>query len=189
MAKSAIKKSVELLLVSAELTGLPERRLLLSRNLGSVDLVWPRNGVARKSAAREMRFRKGKADFTAEPWARRIVFREEIEGHCGLAVSITEPLSVQKLRKLAKLTAKLVLKEGADLVAAAMAGYGDIAAAPIDALATIVGESEAPKSIAQGVVDFTDLPGEGEERLVTIPLTRPQLFDQPCGSFTLLVKG
>ena len=31
---------VEISLVSAELTGLPERKLPLSRNLGSIDLVW-----------------------------------------------------------------------------------------------------------------------------------------------------
>ena len=187
MPKST-KKAVEISLVSAELTGLPERKLLLSRNLGSVDLIWPRTGVARKTAAREMRFRKGVADFTSEPWAKRIVYREEIEDHCGIAVSITEPLSVQKLRKLAKLTAKLILKEGADLVAASMAGYGDIAAAPVDALATMVGESEAPKSIAQGVIDFTDLPAEGEEIQVTIPLTRPTL-ETACGTLTLAIKG
>lgn len=187
MPKST-KKAVEISLVSAELTGLPERKLPLSRNLGSIDLVWPRTGVARKSAAREMRFKKGKVDFTAEPWAKRIVYREEIEDHCGIAVSITEPLSTQKLRKLAKLTAKLILKEGADILSASMAGYGDIAAAPVDALATIVGESEAPKAIAQGVIDFTVLPEEGEEIQLTIPLTRPTL-GTACGKVTLAIKA
>ena len=150
--------------------------------------MWPRTGVARKTAAREMRFKKGKVDFTAEPWAKRIVYREEIEDHCGIAVSITEPLSTQKLRKLAKLTAKLILKEGADILSASMVGYGDIAAAPVDALATIVGESEAPKSIAQGVIDFTTLPAEGEEIQLTIPLTRPTL-GTACGKVTLVVRG
>ena len=69
-------------------------------------------GTARKSAAREMTFRKGKVDFTGEPWVKRCLLREEIDGHCGIAVS--EPVSVQKLRRWAKLTAKAVLKEGAD---------------------------------------------------------------------------
>ena len=71
------KKTIEVLLVGAELTGVPEKRLLKSRNLGCIDLVWPRAGIARKSAAREMVFRKGKADFTGEPWAKRVVFRED----------------------------------------------------------------------------------------------------------------
>ena len=43
------KTPVETLLVKAELTGLPEKRLLKSRNLGAVDLVWPRTGIARRT--------------------------------------------------------------------------------------------------------------------------------------------
>ena len=95
------KKTIEVLLVGAELTGVPEKRLLKSRNLGCIDLVWPRAGIARKSAAREMVFRKGKADFTGERWAKRVVFREDVDGHAAFAVSITESVSIQKLRHFA----------------------------------------------------------------------------------------
>ena len=142
------KQSLEFLLVRASLTGFPDKMLPVSRNLGSVDLVWPKVGTARKSAAREMTFRRGEVDFSSEPWVKRCLFREEVDGHCGIAVSISEPVSVQKLRRWAKLTAKAILKEGADVATSAMVGYGDIAAAPIDALATMVGEKDAPESIA-----------------------------------------
>ena len=43
------KKAVDLFLVKAELTGVLEKRLLKSRNVGVVDLVWPRSGVAEES--------------------------------------------------------------------------------------------------------------------------------------------
>ena len=86
------KRAIEILLVGAQLTGVPEKRLLKSRNVGAVDLVWPRTGVARKSAAREMVFKKGKVDFAGEEWTKRVLFREEIEGRCGLAVTVTEPV-------------------------------------------------------------------------------------------------
>lgn len=182
------KTAVEILLVKAELTGLPEKRLLKSRNLGTVELIWPRTGVAKKSAARQMVFKLGKADLRDEPWAKRVLYREEIEGKCGIAVSISEPVTVQKFRKFAKLTAKAIIKEGADVVQSLMVSHGDIAAAPIDALAAIVGESEAPKAIAQGVIDFTDLPAEGEEIEVAIPLQRP-LLGRAIGSLTLLIRA
>jgi len=39
-------------LVKAELKGLPEKALLKSCNIGQVDLIWPRTGVAKKSGAR-----------------------------------------------------------------------------------------------------------------------------------------
>lgn len=183
------KTAVEILLVRAELTGIPEKRLLISRNLGSVDLIWPKTGSAKKSAAREMVFHKGVADFTGEPWAKRCIYREEIEDHCGIAVTITEPVSIQKLRRFLQLTAKAALKYGADVAGKAAIGYSDIASAPIDVLAQLVGEKEAPKAIAQGVIDFEALPGEGEEVTVEVELRRPLLLGKSVGRLVLLVRG
>lgn len=183
------KRLIEVLLVNCEMTGVPERGLLKSRNLGSVDMIWPRASIAKKSAAREFVFRKGKVDFTSEPWAKRVLFREEVEGHTAFTASITEPVTVQKVRKFMKLTAKYALKQGADFVEKAMLGFGDLASSPVDALAAMVGENEAPKIIAQGVVDLEELPAEGEEVLVTVPLFRPKLLKGQTGSLTLAVRG
>ena len=183
-----IKASLEFLLVKAELKGIPERGLLRSRNIGQVDLIWPRTGIAKKSGAREMVFKKGVCDFTAEPWTKRIVFREEVEDHCGLAVSITEPVSVQKVRRFLRLTAKYALKMGADFMEKAMVGYADIASSPIEALAAMIGEKDVPKVIAQGVLDVTDLPAEGEERTIAVPLIRP-LTGKSIGSLTLILRA
>ena len=186
-AKKA-KANIEFLLVRAEVKGIPEKALLRSRNIGQIDLVWPRTGVAKKSGAREFVFKKGVCDFTAEPWTKRVVFREEVEGRCGLAVSITEPVSVQKVRRFIRLTAKYALKMGADFMEKAMVGYADIASAPIDALAAMVGEKNAPKIIAQGVLDLEHVPDEGEALEISVPLARP-LTKKSIGSLTLLVRA
>jgi len=178
------KASIEITLVKAEITGVPEKALLKSRNLVQVDLIWPRTGIARRSAAREVVFKHGKADFTTEPWAKRVVFREDVEGHCGLAVSVTEPVSVQKFRRFLRLTAKYALKMGADFMEKAMVGYADVASAPIDAIAAMVGEKDVPKVIAQGMLDIEALPTEGEELIVEVPLKRP-LIGKGIGSLTL----
>lgn len=183
-----VKRLLEVLLVKCEMTGVPEKGLLKSRNLGSVDLIWPRAGIAKKSAAREYVFKKGKVDFTTEPWAKRVLFREEVEDHTALSVSITEPVSVQKIRKFLRLTAKYALKQGADFAEKAFLGYADFASAPIDALAAMAGETNTPKIIANGVLDLPELPAEGEEREVTVPLYRPKLLKGPCGSLTLLLR-
>jgi len=172
MAKE-VKKDVEILLVDAKIASRPESKLLKSRNLVCVDMIWPRKSIARKSAAREALFRKGVADFSPEPWAKRILFREEIDGHCAIAVSISEPVSVQKLKRFARLTAKYALRMGADFMEKAMMGYADIASSPLDALSAMIGEKDAPEAIAQGVVDVFELPSAGEEKLIEIPLTRP----------------
>lgn len=182
------KKAVEILLVKAELTGVPEKRLLKSRNVGVVDLVWPRAGIARKSSAREMVFKKGLADFTDEEWTRRVLFREDVEGHCGFAVTITEPVSVQKARRFLRLVAKYAFKMGADFMEKAMVGYADVASAPLDAFAQMIGEKDTPKAIAQGVVDVPELPADGGETVVDVPLKRP-LTGKAIGSLTLLLRA
>lgn len=187
MAKSS-KSNVEILLVRVELTGVPEKKLLKSRNLGAVDMIWPRTGIAKKSAAREMVFKKGVADFAAEEWTKRVLFREEIESHCGFAVTITEPVSIQRARRFLQLTAKYALKMGADFAEKAMVGYADIASSPLDALAQMIGEKDTPKAIAQGVVDFSDLPAEGETKTLVIPLKRP-LTGKPIGSLVLAIRA
>ena len=149
MAKSA-KTNLEILLVRAEINGLPERKLLKSRNLGAVDLIWPRTGVAKKSAAREMVFKKGVADFTSEAWTNRVLYREEIEGRCGFAVTITEPVTVQLARRFVRLTAKYALRMGANYAEKAMVSFGDIATSPVEASAQMIGEKDTPKATAQG---------------------------------------
>jgi len=186
MAKKT-KANLEFLLVRAEVLGIPEKGLSKSRNLGCVDLVWPRASIAKKSGAREMVFRKGICDFTGEPWTKRCLFREEVEGHCGIAVSITEPVSVQKIRRFLRLTAKYALKMGADFMEKALAGYADIASSPVDALAMMLGEKDVPTTIAQGVVDFEELPAEGETKLVEVPLKRP-LTGREIGKLVLEVR-
>ena len=183
-----MKTSVEITLKSLSLTSVPEKALLISRNLLTVEMIWPKAGTPRKSATRQITMKKGKVDFTTEPWAKRVLFREDIDGHTAFAVSIAEPVTLQKLRRLLQLTAKAALKEGADMIDAALVSYGDIAAAPVDALATMVAEKDAPRIIVQGVLDYDGLPGEGEVKEVVIPLTRPR-FNRQIGSLTLLVQG
>ena len=187
MAKK-VKRNIEVLLVGAEITSMPERKLLKTRNLVCVDMIWPRAGVARKAAAREAVFLKGKADFSKEEWAKRVIFREDVEDHTAFAVSITEPVTVQRLKRFARLTARYALRMGADFMEKAMVGYADIASSPIDALSAMVGEKDAPEAIAQGIFDFSNLPAEGEEMFVEIPLVRPSSL-KAVGTMTLALRA
>ena len=52
----------------------------------------------------------------------------------------------------------------------------------------MIGEKDAPKVIAQGVLDVNDLPAEGESLTVTVPLIRP-LTGKPTGSLTILLRA
>ena len=70
----------------------------------------------------------------------------------------------------------------------AMVGYADIASSPIDALSAMVGEKDAPEAIAQGIFDFSNLPAEGEEMFVEIPLVRPSSL-KAVGTMTLALRA
>ncbi len=74
------------------------------------------------------------------------------------------------------------------MIDAALVSCGDIAAAPVDALATMVAEKDSPRVIVQGILDYDDLPAAGETKEVVIPLTRPK-FSRQIGSPTLSVAG
>ena len=52
----------------------------------------------------------------------------------------------------------------------------------------MIGEKDVPKVIAQGVLDVTDLPAEGEELTITVPLIRP-LTNKPIGSLTIILRA
>ena len=62
-----MKTSVEITLKSLALSGIPEKALLISRNLLTVEMIWPKTGTPRKSASRQVTMKKGKVDFTVEP--------------------------------------------------------------------------------------------------------------------------
>ena len=47
-----VKVYLEFLLVKAAIKGVPEKGLLRCRNIGQVDYIWPRTGVAKKASAR-----------------------------------------------------------------------------------------------------------------------------------------
>lgn len=187
-AKKNAKAALEFGLVEAVLESLPGKRLHKMTCLVQVDLVWPRTGVARKTAAREAVFKRGTARFDADPWTKRTLFREEVEGRCGVAVSVTEPVTAQKVRRFLRLTAKYALKMGADFMEKAMVGYADIASSPIDALAAMIGEKDVPKTIARGVFDLESLPVEGETVEIAVPLVSP-LASKAAGRLVLSVKG
>ena len=70
-ATKRTKANLEFLLVKAEVKGIPEKGLLRSRNIGQVDLIWPRTGVAKKSGAREMVFKRGVSGWAGEEVAER----------------------------------------------------------------------------------------------------------------------
>ena len=185
------KMAIEVLLAGADIEGIVlQPHLLKTTRLVTVELLWPRCSIAKKTSAREVKFRKAKASFKGEEWSRRILFREEVEGHAGFAVTISEILDDEWFEKFLRLTAKYALKTAADFVQKYTVGIDDIASAPIDALAQLEGTYPGPRTAAQGVLDLTEemLPEPGGSTVVEVPLHRPR-FTKTVGHLKLEIRA
>ena len=191
MATKNQKVAIEVLLAGAELGGIKlQPHLVKTTRLVTVDLVCPRASIAKKTAAKEVKFQKAKADVKGQSWTERVMHREDVDGHFGLAVQVSEVLDDEWFEKFLRATAKVALKEFRDVVQQYTVGIGDIASAPIDALSQLEGTYPGPKTVAQGVLDVTEemLPETGKAVTVEVPLHRPK-FSKKVGSVKLELKA
>ena len=191
MASKNAKTTVEVLLVGAEIGGIKlQPHLVKTSRLITVDMICPRSSIAKKTAAKEVAFRKAKADLKGEGWTQRIMFREDVEGHFGLAVQLSEVLDDEWFEKFLRATFKIALKEFRDLAKTYTVGIDDIASAPLDALAQMEGTYPGPKTVAQGVLDVTEemLPEPGKAVMVEVPLHRPR-FSKSIGLVKLELRS
>lgn len=170
------KIPVEILLAGAELGGIVlQPRLVKTKRLVTVDLLWPRCSIARKTNAREVEFKKTKATFKGEEWCRRVLFREEIDDHAGLAVAVSEILDDEWIEKFLRASAKYALRQFGDMIEKYTVGISDVASAPFNALAQMEGTYPGPQTAVQGVFDLTSdiIPPPGKRVTVEVPLHRP----------------
>ena len=185
------KVQIEVLLAGVEIGGIKLRPYLVkTTRLVTVDMVCPRASIARKTAAKEVKFQKAKADLKGQGWTERVMHREDVDGHFGLAVQLSEVLDDEWFEKFLRATMKIALKEFRDLAETYTVGISDIASAPIDALAQMEGTYPGPKTVAQGVLDVTDesLPEPGQSVVVEVPLHRPK-FVKKIGSVKLDIRA
>ena len=131
---------------------------------------------------------KSMEDFTQEEWAKRILFREEVEGHTAVAVGISESLNTENIEKFFRIAAKYAFKTSADLVNKYTVGISDIATAPIDALATIAGTYPGPTTILQGIADIPELPEPGHSHTLYGKLHAPGKTEQ-LGELALEIRA
>lgn len=171
------KVQIEVLFAGAEIGGIKlQPHLVKTTRLITVDLVCPRASIAKKTAAKEVKFQKAKADLKGQGWTERVMHREDVDGHFGLAVQVSEVLDDEWFEKFLRATAKVALKEFRNVVQQYTVCISDIASAPIDALSQLEGTYPGPRNVAQGVLDVTEemLPEAGRSVMVEVPLHRPK---------------
>ena len=191
MATKNQKVAIEVLLVGAEIGGIKlQPHLVKTTRLLTVDMVCPRASIAKKTAAKEVKFQRAKTDLKGQGWTERVMFREDVDGHFGLAVQLSEVLDDEWFEKFLRTTFKIALKEFRDLAKTYTVGISDIASAPLDALAQMEGTYPGPRTAAQGVLDVTEdmMPDVGQVTFVEVPLHRPK-FAKTIGHVKLELRA
>lgn len=169
---SQIRRQVEITLHSLQMTVTGAGLDRNTSHLLTSELIWPRIGVARKSASQTCHLQEGTSDFEQLNWGKRILFKETVEGRFALSLAMTESLDDEDLEKLIRTMAGVALSLGANMVSAAAAPAGKLAAAPLDYAAKELSKYPGAITLAEGLVelDAAEFPPSGEQRLMTVRL-------------------
>ena len=138
----------------------------------TVELIYPRIGVASKSSAKTVVLKNGVCEADRLPWTRKICFKESVEGSFGVHVTISERLSATQMRKVMRFIAGKSLDIGADAVedAIPMPVVDEIAVQPLIYLSKQLLTTTQAKIIAEGYLDLKAAQFSDTPSLISIPL-------------------
>ena len=172
------KAAIQLGLRSLELSFAgPVARSATANHTVTVELVWPRIGIATRSHTRVVKLAGNSLVVSPDDWIGSILLKENVTGKFAIKISIsqalTDPEVDELMRKVAKKTVSLI----ADAVEDGVGGsIGKVAAIPIDYLAALVGSSKwrpvAEVTALLNTIEFTETGG----CVLTLPLQCPGKF-------------
>ena len=138
----------------------------------TVELIYPRIGIASKSSAKTVVLKNGVCEADRLPWTRKICFKESVEGSFGVHVTISERLSATQMRKVMRFIAGKSLDIGADAVedAIPMPVVDEIAVQPLIYLSKQLLTTTQTKIIAEGYLDLKAAQFSDTPSLISIPL-------------------
>ncbi len=145
-----------------------------TRHLLGASLIWPRTGTARKEYPVPVTLADGRWLPADRPWTERILFKENVAGCFGFAVTLTEALSdaaaVEFLDALGNQFVKETASVAGDLLAPPL--LGTLAEMPLSVLAKFLLKKKAPATLGFGALDRDSeaLPAAGETVRWTVPL-------------------
>lgn len=171
-AKNVTKLNLQFLLDSVDIPSL--HKAGLHSHLLTTELVWPRLGVARKSAVLTVPLTNGLCATDVWSYTQKVVLKESCEHLFGIRVSLSETLTSAKMRKflryLAGKTADLAADAVEDAIPVPIAD--EIASLPLLYLSKQLLTSQDPDLIVEGTLDLdiSQFPADGSPVTITVPL-------------------
>lgn len=191
------RNDIELLLAKAHVPSL--LKIGSHHHIVTVELIYPRVGVASKSTTQTVVFKKGLFDADDLSWTQKICFKEGVEGNFGLHVTVSETLTATQMRKIARFIAGKSLDIGADVVEDAIPTpiIDEIAKQPLLYASKQLLAATKAKTIVEGFLDLNASMFANEPSVITVPLlsTRKLTFNgkqilrenDPDGDFSFSV--
>ena len=137
------------------------------------DLILPRPSIRSRSIVKNVSVKKGKLNLTRAPFYEKGLFKEVIEGMCGVRVSITRPQKNQKLAEFARAVLATGIESAGDVLAAgvSLSALRPLIREPFDQVAEKVEDSEESFIAMAGL----DIGPEGEiPKVLEFPLKLTQ---------------
>jgi hypothetical protein len=121
------------------------------------ELILPRNGIAKKSALKEVPLKQGKRNLQRQPFYEKAVLKEKVVGLVGLKVSITRPLKhAERTRFLRQLLAA-GLESSVDLISLSNANLSELVSDVLDEAVDQWADNytdDDPSFLASGGIDL-----------------------------------
>lgn len=156
-------------------------RQRIRQRLVLASLVWPRPAIAERNAVLPVDFGKEMSvDMRKQPWSKRILFKEQVEGPFGIGISVTEIVSDSVLGDALAMLGQAIMNAGIRDVADIGAGMALTGAlqTPFRFVHKTLGASsrQAPTVIASGLLDMDILSTwkPGKQHSISIKLEAPE---------------
>jgi hypothetical protein len=176
----AAKKEIELLLSFVD----AKARIASgkSRHILEAELLYPRAGIASKSASMTQQLSSGSLDVRGLPWYRRILFKENVEGRFAIKFRISRSLGQAAFNAAMRYIGSVVFGAVETTVDKHYGGVvGDVASSPFGYGRKQLAKTPSIEYILEGGIDLEASQLNGTMQ-IEVPLFAPSDVFSPAAS-------
>jgi len=171
------RKILELCLDRVELVAAGGGRGRGNTHIVFARLIWPRPAIAEKISVKPLEFERNAVDLKDSSWTERILFKETIQGTCGLEISVSERVSIGQADRLVTFIGASILKMAESEAGSVMVGPlgAGLVRMPFQYLGKLANSSKkTPRMLGVGTIDLSFCRKSRSEHSIEIPLVSPR---------------
>ncbi|MBO7742170.1 MAG: hypothetical protein J6S21_06410 [Victivallales bacterium] len=151
MAKNTGRQDLEITLSRLEVAGRKRHRRAVHQLEAA--LLWPRVGIAQRSASCQLVLEQGICDFSGLPWFRRVLFKETCSDEFALCLELSISLKRSLLRSAPRRLFGYIFKTAGDY-ADDLGPAGEVAEQPLKEISRALLDKNDAAAMGWGAVDL-----------------------------------